>query len=79
MESLPVYISEKLSDVKVKWHPKEGLFTSDNPREIANYLLNHSEDRGQAMRRLVFYMNRAGDNLKNKSTLEKAKKLLEED
>ena len=79
MVPLSEYVIERLSDVKAKWHPKEGLFTSDNPKEIADYLLKHSDDRGQAMRRLNFYMNRAGKNLKNKETLERAKKILEKD
>jgi hypothetical protein len=64
--------------VHTKWHPKEGLFTGDNPQEIADYLLKHSDDKGQAMQRLTFYMNRAGDNLKNKTVLNKVKKILSE-
>ena len=80
MKHLTDYILEKqLSDVKTKWHPKEGIFTEDNPQKIANYLLSHSKDRGQAMKRLMFYMNRAGENLTNKTVLNKVKKLLEED
>jgi hypothetical protein len=79
MERLTEYLLERLSDVKAKWHPKEGLFTSDNPDEIAGYLLKHSEDRAQAMRRLNFYINRAGKNLKNRDVLEKAKKIIEKD
>lgn len=79
MERLKEYLLERLSDVKAKWHPKEGLFTSDNPDEIARYLLKHSEDRAQAMRRLNFYINRAGKNLKNRDVLEKAKKIIEKD
>jgi len=72
-------ILEGWSDkVKPKWHPKEGLFTSDNPQEIADYLIKHSEDKQQAMQRLVFYMNRAGDKLTNKEVLNKVKKILSE-
>ena len=69
---------ERLSDVETGWKPKEGLFTERDPKKIANYLLRHSKDRGQAMRRLTFYMNRAGENLKNKIVLNKVKKLLKE-
>ena len=69
-------IKEDLSDVKTKWHPKEGLFSGDNPKEIADYLLKNSKDSTQAMRRLCFYMNRAGDKLKNKEVLNKVKELL---
>lgn len=76
----PLYnILEQWADkVKPKWHPKEGLFTGDNPQEIADYLLKHSEDKGQAMKRLMFYMNRAGDDCPNKTVLNKVKKLLSE-
>ena len=80
MKDFKAYILEKqeqLSDVKTKWHPKEGLFTGDNPKEIYDYLIKNSEDKGQAMKRLVFYMNRAGDNLKNKTVLNKVKSMLE--
>lgn len=69
---------EQLSDVKVKWHPEEGLFTKD-ANYIVSYLRKHSEDDTQAMRRLVFYMNRAGEDLTNKTELNKAKKMLEKD
>lgn len=79
IHSLNEYILEKqeqLSDVKTKWHPKEGLFTGDNPQEIANYLLKNSKDEAQAMQRLCFYMNRAGDKLSNKTVLNKVKQIL---
>lgn len=81
MKSLTQYILEKeqLSDVDTNWSPKDGLFTSDDPEYIANYLLKHSKDKGQAMKRLVFYMNRAGDNLTNKTVLNQAKELLKSD
>jgi len=71
------YINENWSDnVKTSWTPKEGLFKEKNPQKIANYLLKNSKDKGQAMKRLVFYMNRAGSNLENKETLEKVKDIL---
>lgn len=78
MKQLYSILEEWADKVKPKWHPKEGLFTGDNPQEIADYLLKHSKDRGQAMRRLVFYMNRAGDDLPNKTVLNKVKKILSE-
>lgn len=76
MKQLSKFLEEKLSDVEAEWHPKEGLFTSDDPKYIADYLLKNSKDKGQAMKRLVFYMNRAGDKLENKNVLNKAKELL---
>ena len=72
-----VSLKEWLENVETNWTPKEGLFTKDDPEYIANYLLKHSKDRTQAMRRLVFYMNRAGENLTNERVLNKVKKILE--
>lgn len=76
MKQLSKFLEEKLSDVEAEWHPKDGLFTSDDPKYIADYLLKNSKDKGQAMKRLVFYMNRAGDKLENKEVLNKVKELL---
>lgn len=78
MKALYDILEEWADKVKPKWHPKEGLFTGDDPQYIADYLLKHSEDKGQAMQRLVFYMNRAGDDCPNKAVLNKVKKLLSE-
>ena len=72
-----ISLKEWLENVETNWSPEEGLFTKHDPNYIADYLLKHSKDRTQAMRRLVFYMNRAGENLTNKTVLNKAKKLLE--
>ena len=36
----------------------------------------YSKDDGQAMKRLTFYINRAGENLSNKTVLNKVKELL---
>lgn len=72
-----ISLKEWLENAKTNWSPEEGLFTKDDPNYIADYLLKHSEDKTQAMRRLVFYMNRAGENLTNKTVLNKVKKLLE--
>ena len=79
LHSLNEYIYEQLSDVKTSWHPKKGLFTCDNPKEIVDYLMKNSKDQAQAMQRLCFYMNRAGDNLTNKTVLNKAKQLLKKE
>jgi hypothetical protein len=48
--------------VKTKWSPPNGLFKKSG-KEIADFLLGASKDRGQAMSRLNFYINRAGKNL----------------
>ena len=79
LHPLNEYVSERLSDVNTSWHPKKGLFTSDDPKEIVDYLMKNSKDQAQAMRRLCFYMNRAGDNLSNKTVLNKAKQLLKKE
>ena len=79
LHSLNEYIYEQLSDVKTSWHPKKGLFTGDNPKEIVDYLMKNSKDQAQAMQRLCFYMNRGGDNLTNKTVLNKAKQLLKKE
>ena len=79
LHSLNEYISEQLSDVKTHWHPKKDLFTSNDPQEIVDYLMKNSKDQAQAMQRLCFYMNRAGDNLSNKTVLNKAKQLLKKE
>lgn len=78
MRNLIEYISEKNWSEKIDtdWSPEEGLFTRKDPNYIAKYLLDHSKDERQAMSRLVFYMNRAGDNLKNKTVLNKVKDIL---
>ena len=78
MSSIDDYIleQEQLSDVDTKWHPEEGLFLKKDPKYIADYLIKNSKDLKQAMSRLVFYMNRAGENLENKTVLNKAKELI---
>lgn len=76
MRELSEYITERLSDIKAKWHPEEGLFARKDPEYIANYLIKNSKDLKQAMNRLVFYMNRAGNNLQNKSVLNRVKKII---
>ena len=67
---------KKLSDIEGKWDPPDGLFTKNNPREIAQILLDASDSEGQAMKRLVFYMNRAGEDCPNKIVLNKVKDIL---
>lgn len=65
------------SNVKTKWTPPTGLFDK-SAKEIASFLKKNSNDLKQAMSRLNFYINRAGNNLsdEDKSRLELAKKKL---
>ena len=60
-------------DVKAKWHPPEGLFTK-SAETIVKTLKNAGEKK--AMSRLVFYMNRCGDDCPNKTELNRAKDML---
>ena len=76
MKKLSEFVNEKLSDIEGKWDPSEGLFAKNNPREIAQILLDASDSEGQAMKRLVFYMNRAGEDCPNKMVLNKVKDIL---
>jgi len=65
------------ADVKTKWHPREGFFKQPADK-IASGLKKASKSVKQAMNRLNFYINRAGDNLdpERKAALEKAKAIL---
>lgn len=48
--------------VNTEWHPKEGFFKQPKDK-IANGLKKASKSYAQAVRRLMFYINRAGKNL----------------
>ena len=64
-------------DVSVKWHPPEGFF-SQSADDIAAGLKRSHADLKSAMSSLVFYINRAGSTLSNKTIaeLESAKQKL---
>lgn len=64
--------------VKTKWHPPEGFF-KQGAGEIASGLKSASDSLRQAMSRLNFYVNRAGDNLNgaDRKRLSSAKSKLE--
>ena len=64
--------------VKDKWHPPEGFF-DQSAADIAHGLKKASKNLAQAMDRLDFYINRAGDNLSGsaKKRLKSAKAKLE--
>jgi len=79
IEKLELFLNEKKwsGKVKTKYHPPEGTFTK-SAEEIATQLAKDSSDLKQAMSRLNFYINRAGENLstERKRVLDKAKDLL---
>ena len=60
-------INEKMwsSKVKTKWEPPKDLFTKSS-NKIASALISASSDLKQAMSRVNFYVNRAGENLTDK-------------
>lgn len=70
------YWSEEV-DEHLKWHAPEGTFTKKAPQVVDILLKGADGDATLALRRLVFYMNRAGSRLSNAEELEKAKSKLE--
>lgn len=70
------YWSEKV-DEHLKWHAPEGTFTEKAPEIVKVLMKGADDDATLALRRLVFYMNRAGERLSNKEELDKAKASLE--
>lgn len=64
-------------DVETHWKPPKDFFKQDADH-IAKELKKHSKSKKQAMSRLNFYINRAGNNLsdKDKKRLELAKLIL---
>jgi hypothetical protein len=62
------------ADVETKWSPPVGFF-KQSASKIATGLMAVSKDRVQAMSRLNFYINRAGENLStdDRKRLESAK------
>lgn len=70
------YWSEEV-DEHLKWHAPEGTFTEKAPEIVKVLMKGADDDATLALRRLVFYMNRAGERLRNKEELDKAKASLE--
>lgn len=64
--------------VETHWHSPSGFFKR-SPERIASGLRANSTDKAQAVRRLQFYINRAGSNLSSvdRRRLERAKAILE--
>ena len=68
--------SEKLSDVKSKTKLPEGTFTN-KATTIKKILVENSKDKNDCIKKINFYINRVGKNLKNKTEVMKAKKMIE--
>lgn len=64
-------------DVKTHYHTPPGTFTKDADSIVAVLLKGAKNDPLLALRRLLFYMNRAGDKLSNAKQIKLAKKKLE--
>ena len=62
-------------NVQTHWHPAPGFF-EQSAQAIAEGLQANSDSYRQAMDRLDFYINRAGDKLKDPQKFEEAKTIL---
>lgn len=62
-------------EVRPKWHPPKGFF-EQSAQAIAEGLQENSDSLRQAMDRLDFYINRAGEKLKDPEKFEEAKVIL---
>lgn len=70
------YWSEEAT-AEEKYHTPPGTFTKP-AAQVVKILLEGADGNAElALRRLVFYMNRAGSKLENRQELEKAKQELE--
>jgi hypothetical protein len=71
-------LAENLSDVKPKTKIPEGLFTRKASGIVRGLLDLTNGDKGKAMKKLNFYINRFGEDLPNKTEVMKAKSLLKD-
>lgn len=78
LKRLNITTAEDLSDVDVKYHTPEGLFTRKASGIVDGLLKDSKNDLGKAIKRINFYINRAGKDLSNKTEVMKAKKILED-
>lgn len=65
---------KQLSDVKTKHHPPEGTFTGSAESIARKVMKDAHGDLGKAIRRITFYVNRAGENCSSEARA--AKKIL---
>ena len=62
-------------NVHTHWRPEKGFF-KQSAQAIAEGLMANSDDERQAMDRLDFYINRAGDRLEDPEKFQEAKEIL---
>lgn len=64
-------------EVETNYHTPPGTFTK-NAQNVVEILLQGADDNPElALRRLIFYMNRAGEKMENATQLNIAKEQLE--
>lgn len=64
-------------EVHADYHPPERTFTHKAPEVVKILLKGADNNPTTALRRLLFYMNRAGEKLSNREELDAAKSKLE--
>ena len=70
--------SKKVTEkVKKSEKPKEGTFTKKADAIVSELMDKAEGDAGTSVKKINFYINRAGDKLSNKAEVMKAKALLE--
>ena len=70
-------LSEDELETKSNHHTPEGLFTKPTQDIVDGLLKDAHGDEELALRRITFYINRAGDGLSNKTAVNAAKRELE--
>lgn len=70
------YWSEEVTDEE-HHHTPAGIFTKKAPAVVKALMKDANDNATLALRRLTFYMNRAGSKLTNADELNKAKASLE--
>ena len=69
---------KQLSDIETKKPTPKDLFTKPAGTIVRVLLQMTNGNIGKAIQKITFYINRAGENLSNKSEVLKAKKILQE-
>ena len=72
-----IQIKEDELETKSGHHTPEGLFTQPTKDIVDGLLKDANGDEELALKRITFYINRAGDGLSNKTAVNAAKKELE--
>ena len=68
---------KQLSDIEPKQSTPKDLFTKPASTIVRVLLQQTKGNVGKAIQKITFYINRAGENLSNKSEVTKAKEILQ--